>query len=148
MADKTSQNNIIIDLILSLSRMVRSGMSFDKGNKRLTVYQFQTLLFIAKKKEIRMADVSQNFNITKPTATVLINSLVQNGYLKRTIGKIDKREIKLSLAKKGQKILDQAAKYRSARINHILSYISAKDKKRLEIILQTIVQKMKEGYED
>lgn len=147
MAEKIQFNNKIIDLIFNLSRMVRSGMSFDTGNKRMTVYQLQTLFYIAQQKEIRMVDIAHNFNITKPTVTVLINNLVSKGYLARTVGKIDKREIKISLADKGQQLLYQATKYRATKINHILSYISEKDKKHLETILQTMVKRLKEEYE-
>lgn len=146
MAGKNQLNNKIIDLILHLSRSVRSGMSFDTGSKHLTVYQLQILIYIAKQKKVRMVDLAQNFNITKPTATVLINNLVEKGYLKRAIGEEDKREVKISLAKKGLKLLEQAAKYRSAKINHILSYISDQDKKCLEKILQTIAEKVKTEY--
>ncbi len=142
MRDK-QQNNKIIDLVFDLSRLVRTGMSFGRGEKHLTVHQLQTLLYIAKQKEVRMADISQNFNITKPTATVLINTLVRDDYLKRNSGKIDKREVIISLARKGQKHLDQVTKMRSKKIDYILSFISDGDKKQLEKILQTIIEKLK-----
>ncbi len=148
MADKTKLNNTIIDLVFDLSRRVRTGMCFDLGNKHLTVYQLQVLIFIAKQKEIRMVDIADHFNITKPTATVLINSLVKNGYLKRIIGKQDKREVKISLAKKGEKLLEKAVKNRSAKINHILSYVTNQEKEDLEKILQSIVNNLKEEYEN
>ncbi len=145
MADKLQVNNRIIDLIFDLSRLVRVGMSFDWGSKHLTLHQLQTMFYIAKQRQVRMADVAQNFNVTKPTATVLIDNLVQNGYLKRTVGKTDKREVKISLAKKGQRILDQAKKIRSAKINHILSFVSDSEKRQLKKILQVVVEKLKEN---
>lgn len=140
-----NSNNKIIELIFNLSRLVRSGMSFDSGSRHLTLHQLQTLLLISREKNITMADIARNFHITKPSATVLINSLVNKGYLKRTTGKVDRREIKISLAKKGQNLLNKAAKERSLKINKILSYISEKEKKRLGEILQKIVNNLKES---
>lgn len=148
MADKTKINNEIINLVFNLSRMVRTGIFFDKNNKHLTLYQIQTMLFIAKRKKARMIDIAQNFNITKPTATVLVNSLVNSGSLKRAIGKKDKREVEISLASKGKNLLNKVMKLRSTKINQILSYISDKDKLTLRIILQTVVDKLKENYEN
>lgn len=148
MADKINFNNKIIDLVCDLSRMVKNRMSFDSGAGHLTLHQLRTLIFIAKKREARMIDIAENFHITKPSTTTLINGLVENGYLKRFFSKEDKREVKVSLAKKGQKLLDQAIKCRSKKINYILSFLSEKDKKNLEIILQTIMNKLREEYEN
>lgn len=147
MADKVKLNDKIIDLVFDLTRLVKTGMSFDSGHRHLTVYQLQVLIFIAKQKQVRMVDLAQHFNITKPTATVLVNSLVKRGYLKRIIGREDKREVKVFLAGKGKKLLGQAMKYRSVKISHLLSYLSDQDKRNLEKILHSIVKRLKEEYE-
>lgn len=148
MARRVNTNDEIIDLIFDLSRRVRIDTTFDKDNKHLTMHQLQTMLFISKQSKTRMLDIAQNFSITKPTATVLVNSLVRNGYLERTASKIDKREITINLAFKGRDLLKRAIKFRSAKIKHILSYISDQDRYTLKTILQTILERLKESHEN
>lgn len=148
MANKLRLNNKIIDLVCDLSHMVKSRMSFDSGAGHLTLHQLRTLIFISKKREVRMIDLARNFHITKPSVTALVNGLFENGYLERLSNDKDKREVKVSLAKKGQRLLDQAIKCRSKKISYVLSFISEKDKNNLEIILQTMINKLKEEYEN
>ncbi|MCL5784172.1 MAG: MarR family transcriptional regulator [Patescibacteria group bacterium] len=138
-------DNELTDLIFSLGRRVKGGMAFSNGTKHLTLYQLHALGFIAKQKEIRMADFAQHFSITMPSATALINKLVEEGLLKRIENKEDRRVVQIKLSQKGEKVVKEIARHRNDKLSRILSFIPEDDKTELLRIVEKILEGLNEN---
>jgi len=140
-------NDQLTEIVFAFSRIMKEGMAFDSDASRLIVLQLQTLIFIHKKKTVSIGDIANQFKVSLPTATVLSNKLVKMNIVKRTRGRSDRRIVKISFTQKGEHLLKKAIKQRHQKINKLLSYLSAEDKKRLFNILNNLLVKIQKTYE-
>jgi DNA-binding MarR family transcriptional regulator len=140
-------NDQLTEIVFAFSRIMKEGMAFDSDASQLTVLQLQTLIFIHKKKIVSMGDVANQFKVSLPTATVLSEKLVKMNIAKKTRSRNDRRIVKVSLTQKGENLFKQAIRQRHQKINKLLSYLSAEDKKRLFNILNSLLVKIQKTYE-
>ncbi len=143
---KDEINNEIIDMMSRLFRTMKHSMSFNSKHSHVTMLQFEALWCIKKSKHAQMSDIAENFSITMPTATSLVNKLITTKLANRENDKKDRRIVRITLTRQGEKLLDEIAKQRNNRIHELLSYLSTQDKKDFFRILKTIVKKS-ESYE-
>jgi DNA-binding MarR family transcriptional regulator len=85
-----------------------------------------------------MRDIAKCFSITMPSATALIDKLIEMKFVFRKNDETDRRIVKISLTKQGEKLLEEAMKQRMDKINKFLVSLSKKDKEDLLRILQKI----------
>jgi DNA-binding MarR family transcriptional regulator len=71
----------------------------------LSSTSFHALKFIFEKKNPTMKELADQFGITPPSVTVLIEPLVEERYVLRDTDKHDRRVIRLSISEKGKQIL-------------------------------------------
>lgn len=140
-------NDKIMEVIFEISRGIREKMSFDCHAAQLTVLQLQALILISKNKIMSMGDIAAEFKISLPTATVLLDKLVNFNLIERLKSKTDRRVVNVSLTDKGKELLKKALKERHVKFNKMLSYISLGDKKSLLKVLENISLKIQKAYE-
>jgi DNA-binding MarR family transcriptional regulator len=70
----------------------------------LTRKQFHYLQVIIRMKNPALSELARELGITKPTVTVLVDKLVEKGYVRRVKSDDDRRSMHLHLNKKGNKI--------------------------------------------
>lgn len=143
----SKNNNLIVEEIFKLSRLMKEQMSFASDVARLSMLQIQTLLFLQKNKEVTMSEIANLLNIELPSATSLINKLCKMSIAGRKEDKKDRRLVRISLTKKGILLLDKVIVQRSKKIEKMVSYLPAKDKKGLLIILHKLVEEMEKKNE-
>ena len=90
-------------------------------------------------KEPNMRDIAQYFKITAPSATALVNELVHGGYMERKGNARDRRQVRLSLTRKGKTTLQSVTERRKRVIGKILSSLGAGDRADLNRILGKII---------
>jgi DNA-binding MarR family transcriptional regulator len=134
-------NSDIIDIMFKVFRTMKDTMSFNSKSSHLTMIQFESLICIKKNKGIHMRDLANNFGITMPTATSMVDKLIATDLAQRTNEPKDRRIVKISLTKQGEKVLEEAMRQRSNKINKFLSYLSKEDKKELLRIMLTVAEK-------
>ena len=139
MSDET--NSEIIENLSKVMRTMKHNMSFHSRHSQVTMQQFEALWCIKKSKHAQMRDIAQNFSITMPTATSLIDKLIGTSLARRENDRKDRRIVRISLTRNGERLLKEVAKQRESKMNQLLSYLSEKDKKELLRILKTIVEK-------
>lgn len=137
MADEI--NNQITETIFNFLRSVKPTMCFDSKTSHLSMVQLETLIFLNKRKDAQMSDIATHFSITMPSATSLINKLIELKYAQRKNDVKDRRVIKIHLTSQGESLLDEAMAQRKQKINKLLSYLSLQDKEDLLRILQKLV---------
>jgi DNA-binding MarR family transcriptional regulator len=142
--DKTIE---LVEMMFQISRLMKDQMSFTNNLTHLSILQMQTLIFLNKNVNTTMSDIAGNFHIELPSATSLLNKLVDLKLVKRLEDKIDRRLVRIALTKKGKVLLEQAVHQRRMKIEKMLSYLSHKEKDELLNIfktLQTNLQKQNE----
>ncbi len=79
------------------------------------------LKFVSEKDKPTMKELADQFGITPPSVTALIDSLVSERYLMRDLDQSDRRLIRLSLTDKGKQVLKKSLQLARKKIGTILS---------------------------
>lgn len=100
--------------IKTLSRMIRKAIDDTptfRQNENLTGIQGWVLRFLYDKEkaeeDVFQRDVERMFQVRRSTATELLNTMEQNGYVRRTSVEHDARLKKLSLTEKGRSLQEE-----------------------------------------
>lgn len=81
----------------------------DKGKEHdISSTQIQTIIFLsgAHTKNKNVSSIARRLQIAQPTASRMVDSLVEKGLVKRERSQADRRKVKLELTKKGKSITD------------------------------------------
>lgn len=129
MSEKTER---IISLIFSTRRVMHEQSQYrEKGGSFL---QLATLRHIQEKRPL-MKELAGFLSITPPSATSLINNLVEAGLIRRENDGHDRRSVRLGISKKGERQLEHWREKLVARMKERLDRLGEKDKDNLIRIL-------------
>lgn len=133
--------------MFKVSRVMREKMNFSGRIAHLSILQIRVLFFLDTKKAAQMKDISTHFNIEKPTATSLLNKLVELDLVIRNADNKDRRVTRISLTKRAKSIIAEIKKKENDKIGKILSYLSENQKQEFLNILETLAEKIESEYE-
>ena len=107
--------------------------------------QCQALWFVAQQKtpgspHTSMQDVARHFNIKAPSATFLVEELVQAGLLERRANAGDRRKVELVVTPKGKRTLKTFETKRNAVLGTLFGPLGAQDRKELNRILRKLLE--------
>lgn len=139
MADEI--NNQILEAMFKLVRDFKGSMHDSFKHSHLTMLQCEAMVCIKKHKNSHMGDIAEHFATTMPTASALIDKLIETKHVKRENDPKDRRVVRVNLTKSGEKLLDEALKQKAEKMNKLLVYLSEPDKLNLLRILNTLAQK-------
>jgi DNA-binding MarR family transcriptional regulator len=139
MADEI--NNQVLETLFKLVRNFKGSMSDSFKHSHSTMLQCEAMMCIKKHKNSHMGDIAQHFSTTMPTATALIDKLIGAKYVKRENDPTDRRVVRVNLTNSGEKLLDEAMKHKTEKMNKLLSYLPEQDKLNLLRILNTLAEK-------
>ena len=94
----------------------------------LTVPQLFILEYLYRHGRSKMKDLANYMNVTMATMTGIIDRLVRDGYLKRTIDSSDRRIVNVMLSAKGSTLAKKICQTRRQGIMHIFSHVSSNDR--------------------
>lgn len=83
--------------------------------KDVTFAQLKVIRFLSNRNNAPMSDIAKALSVTLPTATGLVDNLVNNGYLKRHHEEKDRRLVRVELSTKGYKLLNACSKMQRER---------------------------------
>jgi len=106
----------------------------------LTQPQFHHLQVIVKMKNPTLSELARELDLTKPTVTVLVDKLVEKGYVKKVKSDKDKRSMHLHIDKKGSKIRNLREKAYNRLTDKISSGLSETETEILTTLLKKIVR--------
>jgi DNA-binding MarR family transcriptional regulator len=99
----------LMDTVPIVMRFIRTEMRKHRGED-LSVPQFRTLVFINRNPETSLGSVANHLGLTPPSTSVLVDSLVERGFVDKRPSPEDRRKVKLILLDKGNRILESAQK--------------------------------------
>ena len=123
--------------IFALAKALREHIATCR-DMDLSFPQLKALGMIATKPEATMKDIATTLMITSPSATEIIDKLVESGYLKREVDKSDKRVKRLSITPKGKVVLDKGLKIATDKMEELSKPLTKQEKKTLATLLEKI----------
>src|SRR6185295_14715665 len=119
-----------MSVMFEIGRIIRQACIKSDGAS-LPLSHMETLRFIAEKKTPTMRDVAAYLRITAPSATAIIEELSRASLILREEDARDRRLVRLSISRKGKKILLSTMKSRSNALRAILAGLSSSDRQEL-----------------
>jgi len=125
-----------ISLIFSVSRMIKEKYCSDR-QKSISGVKLETLRYIKENKPL-MKDIAEYLSITPPSATSLINHLVEAKLVERIRDKKDRRIVRMNITGFGEKKFTEGMTMVADRMKKVLSSLNDKEKENLIKILEKI----------
>lgn len=97
------------------SRMLKQHGPFlvegDGDPTELTTTQLTTLTAVVDHKVMTLKEIAEATRVSAPSASTMVDKLVEAGALRREHSKVDRREVQVSISPKGRKAVDEFEKY-------------------------------------
>ena len=114
----------------------------------LTFAQARALFMLSAKKELTVSQLARLLGVGNPTASILVQQLVERGLVTRTEDITDRRHTIIRLSPKGTEIGTGRRKEREKQWQHWLSHLSDDELNALARGLSAIVEVMKKELEE
>ena len=114
----------------------------------LTFAQARALFMLAARKELTVSQLARLLGVGNPTASILVQQLVERDLVTRTEHMTDRRYTMIRLSQKGAEIGTGRRKEREKQWQRWLSHLSDNELNALARGLSAIVQVMKKELED
>lgn len=107
---RTINTDLIEKILLINNKFLKFARKFIFDGTDITPTQFNILWEIILHKELSINDLKQKLIISSPALSQLLNRMEKSLLIERSLGKIDKREIKLKPTKKAITIYEELNK--------------------------------------
>jgi DNA-binding MarR family transcriptional regulator len=136
-----SHHDQVIDAVLSASRVLVAVAARSLGDaaEEVTLTQYRTLVVLASRGPQRLAALADAIGVTPSTATRMCDRLVRKGLIQRRrhTGD-DRRQIRLTLAPDGRRLVDAVSARRRDEIAALLASIPDAQQQALVQALQRL----------
>jgi DNA-binding MarR family transcriptional regulator len=120
----------LMDLALLLMEIIKREFKAHAGVNAPTLTQFR-MLHVIKEGICHVGKLSEAFGISQPAASIMVDTMVKDGLLKRVPDPRDRRQIELRLTARATASFDAIYKRAFTKIDGRLSDLSAARKKVL-----------------
>jgi DNA-binding MarR family transcriptional regulator len=94
--------------------------------------------------QLKVSEISKLLHVTPPTVTQTIKSLEASGLIERTSDPTDRRVVGITLTKKGDLVIVQAADAFSASLSGLIDYLGEEQSNQLAELLTKVVRYYRE----
>lgn len=137
--DERVREKISDDLIALLPFYHKKIFRPQQGVSGMQIAQYRTLgVLLREKKPLSMSELGKQLSISKPYMTVLVDQLIQEGYVERLRDPEDRRIVNISITRKGTRHLKQAVSHHRDTIRGLLDTLEPQDLDDLSSSLSTI----------
>ncbi|HEX4048753.1 MAG TPA: MarR family transcriptional regulator [Elusimicrobiota bacterium] len=120
----------LADLALGVMGLIKREIKAGAGASAPTLTQFK-MLHAVKGGAARVGALAEAFGISQPAASLMVESMVEEGLLKRAPHPGDRRRVALSLTPKANAAVDAIYRRAFAKIDRRLARLPAARKKEL-----------------
>jgi len=86
---------------------------------------------------LKVSDISKNLMVSSPTVTQIVNKLVKQGLVERSIDKDDRRAVRIRVTETGERIIKTAEK---ALLNNSIGLVKYLGKDKTKNFIETMSQ--------
>jgi DNA-binding MarR family transcriptional regulator len=124
----------VLDVIPMVMRSLRAEFRSHR-RKDLNIPQFRTLMFLRRVPGAALSDVADHLGITPPSASTLIDGLVERRLVDRQESAVDRRRVTLALTEAGAGLAETS--FRETQAVYV-EYFSSFPQETLDIITQAM----------
>jgi DNA-binding MarR family transcriptional regulator len=128
----------IIDTAMDFGRVMRKRM-MKSGKADLHMGQVHILACVKEQPKLTMSEIAEHMKVSSPTATSFVDTLVKLGLISRTHDARNRKLVRLSITKAGERTLVTKMAEKKAAVAELLSVLSAEDRRVLHSILKRLV---------
>jgi len=139
--DKTEYE--LEEVLLSFQRFMEEFLLSEAKKYGHPLNHLEVLDLVFKKKEVPMKEIAKWLNITPPSASSIVDSLVKKKLVKRKIDKKDRRITIVSLDKRASKMFTSFEQKRNLIFEKMFNSLGKEDKNNLARILIKIINNQK-----
>jgi DNA-binding MarR family transcriptional regulator len=132
----------LIELVHKLNFVVRDKLKSRVRPCPLSPLHLRTLKFVHHHGHATMKSIADYLLITPPSATSLVENLVEKGLIKREADKTDRRMVRLVMTPKGKQALVRGLEAMKKRMEAVVGILDEKDIIKLNSILGTILNRI------
>ena len=125
--------------IFAFFRMAREQIFCAKPHCSSSFMDIAILHAAMEKDNPSMKDVADMLRIASPSATVIVDRLVENGELVRIEDKEDRRVVRIGITEAGKKILKNGMKNSIAGMDKLLAVLDEKECSVLDKLITKII---------
>lgn len=137
------QSNIdikkFIDTFDNLTRLQKHNQTL-MGIKKSEARILLCIESLSQEKDcnINVSNISKNLSIASPTATELIKSLTDKGYIERHVNEKDKRFVEIALTNSGKQIIHKITKYYDSLFSGLVENLGKQESELLIELLSKV----------
>ncbi len=91
---------------------------------------------------VNLKDLAARMNITVPAASVLVESMVQRGFLEREINPHDRRAVCIRISAIGQQIFDVIHQEMTVQVNKLIAVITPEEREAFKSIIEKFYKEL------
>ncbi|HVT01725.1 MAG TPA: MarR family transcriptional regulator [Patescibacteria group bacterium] len=132
--------------MLQLNKLIAQHTHETREEKIATMLQFAALNYIKDQPNIPVSDLCSHLQLSKSSATQLVERLVKSEFVERVDDKEDRRIIRLVITKNGEARLFDIKKNMVDKLKKIFSKIPAKDTRELIRIQNELIETLRKEH--
>lgn len=125
----------IMEVVPGVIRFIRADMR-RQGQTLVSLSQLRVLWFLNRCPQSSLSEVADDLDVTRSTMSVMIERLVQRGFVHRIEDPQERRRVLLTLTTAGAEYLEQVSQATQSKVAGILSPLSDTE---LQQLMQGIV---------
>jgi DNA-binding MarR family transcriptional regulator len=143
MTDKRATNELL-DLILMVSLIVRDKVKLQSAKHQLSIIHLWMLRFVAENTNPTMRDIATFLNISAPSATSFVETLIKNGFLLRQVDEQDRRVVRIVLSPAGSKLYADIMEGVRIKVSDLIENLNPKEQHGLNQALSALAKRNKD----
>jgi len=124
----------------AIHQVVRRRSNDILGIEHLTLHQVHALMFVKSHQPVRISDLAHDLGISPASASVLVDRLVESGWIDRREGSEDRRVTFLHLTPSSTERLEAILAQRSRDLGVALDTLDEHDQKQLDDLLSRLLE--------
>jgi DNA-binding MarR family transcriptional regulator len=135
-------DEIVANLVAVMPIFHRKLISIldDSDAPRLKHYQFTILGMLSSRDALPVSEFSHRLLISRPQMTAILDNLVEQGLISRTVDETDRRIVRISITSKGRRVFSQAVEHIRTGIAQKLAHLDKKDLDLFAVSLRHIAE--------
>ena len=129
----------IEDLLYAFQKKVRNAIRDEIKSLNCSIPQGELIKHLSENEQLSLSDIAIFLNISKPSASVMIDGMEERGLVRRTIPKEDRRSTIITLTPKSIALVKTIASKKKKVIAVLMKKMSEKEQSDLSNLLTKLI---------
>lgn len=135
----------LLDVLHDATHAVLARITPDLAAAGLTHGQFWALYRLSAAGTGRVTEIARRLAVTMPSVTACVDSLVEEGFVRRTRSETDRRAVVLTITPRGARVLASVLERFDTTLGEALAGVPASEVRAAARLLRTATARLREG---